>query len=176
MNRFYTRQFGFGTLGLLIATLVLLLGGYAGDTLFDLLGAQVLQEKIKFLPAIYALFLAPVWVLYADLKKLKDRENLNIREAREVSFIADKGVFKVLKIGVFYIFSAIFIMTFSLWPTDNTWFIWLPRVAGSVLFISMMLLIVTAKNMHELSQFESKLAARKRRNDNSKKLLEEFKT
>lgn len=151
---------------------LILLGGAVGEIVFHLIGPDVFMTQVRFMSVLFGIFLAPVWALYSDLKKLKDHGEVNRRQAREIDYRVDKGLRRLTIMAVMFLVSAVLIVSAGLWPKDPAVVSWFAKLVGAVVFLSFGFVLNVLYNMRELSRFETKLARAKQDKDGADKLLE----
>lgn len=172
MNTTLANEKGVGVISFLVIIAAAAIGYCMATFALRLVGAGEFQSSIRFSIALFALFLTPLWALYSELKRLKDRDELTKRELREVNHRVKLGEAKLLRIAVFLFFCAFYVACSGLWPAQSPKFTWFAGATGAFLAIAFVLVCSILLNFRELNAFEVRLAERKKRVTQSKQLLE----
>lgn len=151
---------------------IMSIGGMIGGAVCNLVGTDAFMSQMRFMAAVFGVFLAPLWGLYNDLKKLKDHSGVSPRQAREIDHRVAVGLNRLIVMFLVFVVSGLFFASAGLWPKGPDFSLWFARFAGAFMFLSVAFVFNIVINMRELSRFETKLERAKQDKERREKLLE----
>lgn len=174
MNTSAHLQQGFSVTWLVIAIALAVTGYYVADWVLATTGEDNFRKGIRFIAFMFGLFLGPTWLLYSELRTLKDHDAISDREKREVDHRVSLGIRKVIRTVIIFVGGAILVATAGMWPQTPEATLLLAKISLVVFGFSFGLLVSILLNLMEVSRFDTILTRKKQERDNKKNLLEEL--
>lgn len=154
---------------------LIIVGYFMANIVLDAYTIETLPSLVRLIAIAGIPVCAPIWKLFDNLRKLRDHDELNKQELREVAYRITNNV-RLMFFNMIYLLVGsvvIFIVLYTL--QDAKYLDWALRALFIYIFTALGILVNTIYNIKEIETFENMLAFRKNKVNNSKKLLKQMK-